>query len=247
MPRPSTKTASTSRSSSKRPAQASPTRQSKRARAIARKSYVEPDTDGEDASSDAGASDYKGPSDNSAAADSDLDEAVSDEEVYVKKGPSKGDSAKEKSLPLHKKHQTDDQELWKPGAKLAPGTQLIIKKPKAREAGETPYTDDTIHPNTMLFLRDLAANNERQWLKSKRGFFDIILTWLVEMFGFRTSRLTLSHTVHDPDYRAALQDFNTFVENLSEKVVEADETIPELPVKDIVSNKLRSPNKTRNS
>jgi hypothetical protein len=41
--------------------------------------------------------------------------------------------------------------------------------------------------------------------------------------------------VHDPDYRAALQDFNTFIEKLSEKVVEADETIPELPVKDVVS------------
>jgi hypothetical protein len=41
--------------------------------------------------------------------------------------------------------------------------------------------------------------------------------------------------VHDPDYRAALQDFNTFMEKLSEKVVEADETIPELPVKDVVS------------
>lgn len=41
--------------------------------------------------------------------------------------------------------------------------------------------------------------------------------------------------VHDPDYRAAMQDFNTFTEKLSEKVVEADETIPELPVKDVVS------------
>jgi hypothetical protein len=43
-------------------------------------------------------------------------------------------------------------------------------------------------------------------------------------------------TVHDPDYRAALQDFNTFTEKVSEKVVEADELIPELPVKDVVSN-----------
>jgi hypothetical protein len=42
-------------------------------------------------------------------------------------------------------------------------------------------------------------------------------------------------TVHDPDYRAALQDFNTFIEKVSEKVIEADELIPELPVKDVVS------------
>jgi hypothetical protein len=41
-------------------------------------------------------------------------------------------------------------------------------------------------------------------------------------------------TVHDPDYRQALQDFNTFLEKLSEKIIEADATIPELPVKDIV-------------
>lgn len=48
-------------------------------------------------------------------------------------------------------------------------------------------------------------------------------------------------TVHDPDYRAALQDFNTFTERLSDKVVEADETIPELPVKDVVSFHTQSP------
>jgi hypothetical protein len=47
--------------------------------------------------------------------------------------------------------------------------------------------------------------------------------------------------VHDPDYRAALQDFNTFTEKVSEKVVEADETIPELPVKDVVSSNAQSP------
>ena len=44
-----------------------------------------------------------------------------------------------------------------------------------------------------------------------------------------------SYSAHDPDYRTSLQDFTTFLENLSEKVVEADDTIPELPVKDIVS------------
>jgi hypothetical protein len=60
-------------------------------------------------------------------------------------------------------------ELWRPGVKtgLGPGTQVVIKKPKAREAGSTPYTDEKVHPNTMLFLEDLAANNDRQWLKSE--------------------------------------------------------------------------------
>lgn len=50
---------------------------------------------------------------------------------------------------------------------LGPGKQVIIKKPKARPAGSTPYTDETIHPNTLLFLADLKVNNNREWLKCK--------------------------------------------------------------------------------
>lgn len=41
--------------------------------------------------------------------------------------------------------------------------------------------------------------------------------------------------MHDPDYRVAVQDFNNFIGKLSERIIEIDETIPELPVKDIVS------------
>lgn len=33
----------------------------------------------------------------------------------------------------------------------------------------------------------------------------------------------------------AVQDFNDFIGKLSERIIEIDETIPELPVKDIVS------------
>lgn len=64
-------------------------------------------------------------------------------------------------------------ELWRSGVKtgLGPGTQVVFKKPKAREAGATPYEDNTIHPNTMAFLGDLAANNDRQWLKSECNIF----------------------------------------------------------------------------
>jgi hypothetical protein len=185
MPRKSTKDASASasapRSSSKRPAQDTPSRQSKRARATARKSYAEPATDDEDASfkkasletDDDVASGFEDHEDD-ASSESAHDDATSDEDndddddededVKPKKGASGGQSAK-KGASLQRRH-ADEKELWKPGAKLAPGTQLIIKKPKAREAGDTPYTDETIHPNTMLFLKDLAANNDRSWLKS---------------------------------------------------------------------------------
>lgn len=41
--------------------------------------------------------------------------------------------------------------------------------------------------------------------------------------------------MHDPDYRVAVQDFNDFIGKLSERIIGIDETIPELPVKDIVS------------
>jgi hypothetical protein len=60
------------------------------------------------------------------------------------------------------------KDVSRPGTKtgLGPGTQVIIKKPRARSPGKTPYIDETIHPNTMLFLKDLAKNNDRQWLKS---------------------------------------------------------------------------------
>ncbi|KAL2846262.1 hypothetical protein BJX68DRAFT_126552 [Aspergillus pseudodeflectus] len=99
------------------------------------------------------------------------------------------------------------KDLWKEGVKtgLGPGKEVFIKKPKARDPGDTPYEDETLHPNTLLFLEDLAENNERQWLKA-----------------------------HDADYRAAKKDWETFVESLTEKITEQDGTIPELPAKDLV-------------
>jgi hypothetical protein len=63
--------------------------------------------------------------------------------------------------------RTQGQELWREGVRtgLGPGKEVFIQKPAARDPGETPFRPGTIHPNTLLFLQDLAANNERQWLK----------------------------------------------------------------------------------
>ncbi|EAW08871.1 uncharacterized protein ACLA_098130 [Aspergillus clavatus NRRL 1] len=104
-------------------------------------------------------------------------------------------------------HSLKDKELWREGVStgLGPGKEVFIKKPKARAAGKTPYQDHTLHPNTMLFLQDLAKHNDRQWLKA-----------------------------HDADYRASKKDWETFVESLTEKISEVDGTIPELPAKDLV-------------
>ncbi|KAE9979789.1 hypothetical protein BLS_009471 [Venturia inaequalis] len=157
---------------------------------------------------------------------SDLDSLPDDEELQVESSFSEGEEGfDEKPKRSHnsasaKKNTTKSggkaggkgisstkSELWRPGVStgLEAGTQVVIKKPKARDAGETPYTDDTIHPNTLLFLEDLAANNDRGWLK-----------------------------MHDPDYRTSQKDFNSFLEALTQNVVEADDTVPELPVKDII-------------
>ena len=50
---------------------------------------------------------------------------------------------------------------------LGPGRELVRKLPKPRAAGKTPYQDATLHPNTFLFLADLAENNDRDWLKGR--------------------------------------------------------------------------------
>lgn len=99
------------------------------------------------------------------------------------------------------------QELWRPGvkSKLAPGEAVFVPLPKAREEGKIKYRDDWIHGNTMLFLGELKKNNDREWLK-----------------------------IHDADYRQSKKDFDSFVECLTEKLIEKDETIPELPPKDLV-------------
>ena len=39
---------------------------------------------------------------------------------------------------------------------------------------------------------------------------------------------------HDQDFRAAEKDFSSFLEVLSQQIMERDDTIPELPIKDIV-------------
>lgn len=101
----------------------------------------------------------------------------------------------------------DKDDLWKEGVKtgLGPGKQVFIAKPKPRSDGGIKYIPEKIHPNTMAFLTDLKKNNDREWLK-----------------------------MHDPDFRQSWKDWESFVESLTERIAEIDETIPELPPKDLV-------------
>ncbi|GKT65996.1 glycoside hydrolase family 92 protein [Colletotrichum tofieldiae] len=81
----------------------------------------------------------------------------------------------------------------------------VIPLEKLRPLDGVDYLDETVHKNTLLFLKDLKAHNQRSWLKS-----------------------------HDGEYRRALKDWNSFVETITPKVTEVDFTIPELPAKDLV-------------
>ncbi|KAH0008910.1 hypothetical protein KCU78_g11003, partial [Aureobasidium melanogenum] len=168
-------------------------------RAATKSKYFEPDTenDPEDGSSSAVVESED---------DSDISEALSEDEQRPKKRRAPASSKATESAPTAGEK---GKELWRQGAStgLAPGTQIIIKKPKPRTPGNTPYSDTTIHPNTMLFLKDLKANNDREWLK-----------------------------MYDADYRSSLKDWNSFVESLTEELTKIDDTIPELPLKDVVSN-----------
>ncbi|KAJ8097560.1 hypothetical protein POJ06DRAFT_34473 [Lipomyces tetrasporus] len=83
--------------------------------------------------------------------------------------------------------------------------EIFIPKRLPRPLGGINYEPHNIHPNTLLFLEDLRNNNERDW------FWD-----------------------HEAEYRAAKKDFDDFIETLSERMTQIDETIPQLPLKDIL-------------
>lgn len=176
-----------------------PSRQSKRSKA-GRKSYAEPASEEENSDdvkqfvgkkeeSDDGGSEFEDANDNAALSESAAEEidGEDDDGSEPEKSTARGRGAKRAVLPSRGKKHANEEELWKDGAKLEPGKQIIIKRPKAREAGKTPYTDETIHPNTMLFLQDLRSHNDRQWLKGS----NIISTTSKRIYYWISHRLTM--------------------------------------------------------
>ncbi|KAK3682424.1 hypothetical protein B0T22DRAFT_283140 [Podospora appendiculata] len=86
----------------------------------------------------------------------------------------------------------------------APPKVTFIPHVKLRDTGGIDYADDRLHHNTLEFLKDLKANNQRKWLKS-----------------------------NDEEFRRSLKDWESWVTTMTDKIIEADETIPELPFKDV--------------
>lgn len=225
--------------------------------------YFEPESSeelsNEDGESDSGSAyeeqgfDSPTPESELDADEDDPDSALeSEEETQPSKSRAKpkGKAATKQSQGAESDHAAlKGKELWREGVRtgLGPGKEVFFARPKAREAGDTPYQDETLHPNTKLFLEDLAQNNDRQWLK---GMFSRTGPYSRGVFRPRWSAprlrqlLTwLGHLAHDPDFRAAKKDFESFVETLTEKITEVDSTIPELPTKDLVWI-LQSPTET---
>ncbi|CAH0021060.1 unnamed protein product [Clonostachys rhizophaga] len=81
----------------------------------------------------------------------------------------------------------------------------IIPLERLRETGDIEYVDYRIHPNSLLFLTDLKDNNNRAWLKA-----------------------------HNGEFRRAFKDWETFVECTTSSVIAVDETVPDLPAKDVM-------------
>ncbi|KAK4162862.1 hypothetical protein QBC43DRAFT_240146 [Cladorrhinum sp. PSN259] len=100
--------------------------------------------------------------------------------------------------------EDDDEDEDEDEDEDAPPKVTFIPAIKLRDEGGIPYSDDRMHPNTLAFLRDLKANNKRTWLKA-----------------------------NDKEYRRALQDWETYVTSLTQRIIEVDPTIPELPFKDV--------------
>lgn len=129
----------------------------------------EPATESDSDGDDSGSAYEEKASDASSAQDSEPEEP-SDSEEDSKTPRSKG---KQGRGTVSDTDALKSKELWREGVRtgLGPGKEVFIPKPKARDPGNVAYRDETLHPNTRLFLLDLAKNNDRQWLKGGHSSF----------------------------------------------------------------------------
>lgn len=109
------------------------------------------------------------------------DESEEDEEVQevqpkkrsrgrpAKKAKEESDEDQYKDEPGDEADKDDEEEEEEDDD--GPRKVEIIPLEKLRDTGGVAYEDYKVHHNTMLFLRDLKANNKRTWLKCEFLFF----------------------------------------------------------------------------
>lgn len=126
----------------------------------------EPDSESDVSEEDSSESVYEEGKEESSADEMEPEEPSDSDEEANKKPVARG---KQRQSTGSGSNALKGKELWREGVRagLEPGQEVIIAKPKARDAGNTPYQDGTLHPNTKLFLLDLADNNDRPWLKGE--------------------------------------------------------------------------------
>ncbi|KAL4986245.1 hypothetical protein BDW68DRAFT_198224 [Aspergillus falconensis] len=91
------------------------------------------------------------------------------------------------------------------GEEYSPPKTTIIPYEELRPLDGIEYSDTRVHRNTLLYLNDLRANNNRAWFKS-----------------------------HEREFRRARKDWESFVATLTPRIIAFDATVPELPPSDIV-------------
>ncbi|OAA70292.1 hypothetical protein ISF_02266 [Cordyceps fumosorosea ARSEF 2679] len=123
----------------------------------------------------------------------------------ARKQESDGDEYTAEAQTAEEEDEGDDEGFGEQENENRPMKVTVVPLEKLRDDGGVPYEDHKVHKNTLLFLKELKANNRRPWLKA-----------------------------HDGEYRRALRDWQTFVEASSLTVSDADATVPaELPAKDV--------------
>lgn len=108
--------------------------------------------------------------DDDAEDDSDSDKVEAKQEIRPRKRgrpPKKTQLVKQESEDQYEDDEEDEEEEDDDDEQDedAPMKTKVIPLVKLRDTGGVEYGDDKIHKNTLLFLRDLKANNRRPWLK----------------------------------------------------------------------------------
>lgn len=88
-----------------------------------------------------------------------------------KKQPKKEESEEPYEDELAQEPEEEEEDDDDEDDEDAPPKVTIIPLEKLRDTDGVEYEDFKLHKNTMLFLRDLKAHNQRPWLKCKTSSF----------------------------------------------------------------------------